>query len=105
MIQTLKKNAAFLVSLYSKFLHSTMAAANNQRSITLPPFWADNTARWFAHVVSRFKVKGVLETTQSQQGGHPALLQSRRPSRRRQALLRTEGRPPPTAHLREVLAD
>ncbi len=37
-------HAAFLVSLYSKFLHSTMAAANNQRSITRPPFWAVNAA-------------------------------------------------------------
>jgi hypothetical protein len=33
-------------------------AANNQR--TLPPFWPDNAAGWFAHVESRFRAKGVM---------------------------------------------
>jgi hypothetical protein len=36
-------------------------AANNQRTITLPPFWMDNAAGWFAHVESRFRAKGVME--------------------------------------------
>jgi hypothetical protein len=36
-------------------------AANNQRMITLPPFWTDNAAGWFAHVESRFRAKGVME--------------------------------------------
>jgi hypothetical protein len=38
-----------------------MAAANNQRTITLPPFWTDNAAGWFAHVESRFRAKGVMD--------------------------------------------
>jgi hypothetical protein len=36
-------------------------AANNQRTITLSPFWPDNAAGWFAHVESRFRAKGVME--------------------------------------------
>jgi hypothetical protein len=36
-------------------------AANNQRTITLPPFWTDNAAGWFAHMESRFRAKGVME--------------------------------------------
>jgi hypothetical protein len=38
-----------------------MMAANNQRTVTLPPFWPDNAAGWFAHVESRFRAKGVME--------------------------------------------
>jgi hypothetical protein len=36
-------------------------AANNQRTITLLPFWTDTTAGWFAHVESGFRAKGVME--------------------------------------------
>ncbi len=36
-------------------------AANNQWTITLPPFWMDNAAGWFAHVESRFRAKGMME--------------------------------------------
>jgi hypothetical protein len=36
-------------------------AGNNQRTITLPPFWTDNAARWFAHVESCFGVKGLIK--------------------------------------------
>jgi hypothetical protein len=36
-------------------------AANNQRTITLPPFWMDNAAGWFAHVEPRFRAKGVMD--------------------------------------------
>jgi hypothetical protein len=36
-------------------------AANNQRTITLPPFWTENAAGWFAHVESRFGAKGLME--------------------------------------------
>jgi hypothetical protein len=36
-------------------------AGNNQRTITLPPFWTDNAAGWFTHVESRFRAKGVME--------------------------------------------
>jgi hypothetical protein len=36
-------------------------AANNKRTITLPPFWTDNAAGWFANVESRFRAKGVME--------------------------------------------
>jgi hypothetical protein len=30
--------------------------SNNQRMITLPPFWTDNAAGWFAHMESCFRV-------------------------------------------------
>ena len=30
-------------------------------SITLPPFWADNAAGWFAHVEFRFRAKQIFE--------------------------------------------
>ncbi len=33
----------------------------NRVSITLPPFWADNAAGWFAHVESRFRAKQIFE--------------------------------------------
>jgi hypothetical protein len=36
-------------------------AANNQRMITLPPFWPDNAAGWFTPVESCCRVKGVME--------------------------------------------
>jgi hypothetical protein len=36
-------------------------AANNQRTIMLPPFFTDNAAGWFAHVESRFRAKGVMD--------------------------------------------
>jgi hypothetical protein len=36
-------------------------AANNQRTIMLPPFWTDNTAGWFAHVESHLRAKGVMD--------------------------------------------
>jgi hypothetical protein len=36
-------------------------AGNNKRTITLPPFWMDNAAGWFAHVESRFGAKGLME--------------------------------------------
>jgi hypothetical protein len=36
-------------------------AANNQMKFTLPPFWTDNAAGWFAHVESRFRAKGVMD--------------------------------------------
>jgi hypothetical protein len=43
------------------FLHCTMAAANNQTTITLPPFWPDKATGWFAHMESCFRAKGVME--------------------------------------------
>jgi hypothetical protein len=36
-------------------------SVNNQRTTTLPPFWTDNAAGWFAHVESRFRAKGTVE--------------------------------------------
>jgi hypothetical protein len=36
-------------------------AANKQRTVTLPPVFADNVAGWFGHVESRFRAKGVME--------------------------------------------
>ena len=36
-----------------------MAAGN--RHITLPPFWAENAAGWFAHVEARFRAKGIYD--------------------------------------------
>jgi hypothetical protein len=33
----------------------------NKVNITLPPFWADNAAGWFAHVEFRFRAKKIFE--------------------------------------------
>jgi len=33
----------------------------NKVNITLPPFWADNAAGWFAHVEFRFRAKQIFE--------------------------------------------
>ncbi len=33
----------------------------NRVNVTLPPFWADNGAGWFAHVEARFRAKQIFE--------------------------------------------
>jgi hypothetical protein len=86
--------------------------ANNQRAITLPPFWADNAARWFAHVESRFRAKGVMEewdrfdhTVAALSKDHPAVLPRGRPSRRRGAIFHVEGGSPAATYSHQVPAD
>jgi hypothetical protein len=61
-------------------------AANNQRTITLPPFWTDNAAGWFAHVESGFRAKGVMEEWDRFDHTVAALscVSTSRPPRRRQ---------------------
>jgi hypothetical protein len=33
----------------------------NRVNVTLPPFWADNGAGWFAHVEAGFRAKQIFE--------------------------------------------
>jgi len=33
----------------------------NRVNVTLPPFWADNAAGWFAQVEARFQAKQIFE--------------------------------------------
>jgi hypothetical protein len=33
----------------------------NRINVTLPPFWADKAAGWFAHVEARFQAKQIFD--------------------------------------------
>jgi hypothetical protein len=78
----------------------------NRVNITLPPFWADNAAGWFAHMESRFRAKQIFEEwDRPQQGGDPAVLRRRGAPGRGRALHAVEGRPSAAAFSDKVPED